>query len=488
MKKRSLFCLLLLCMQYANAGTIFNVKDYGAAGDGKTLDTKAIESAISAASGAGGGTVYFPAGNYLTYTIHLKNNICLFIDQGAVILAAEPVNEKGYDEPEPNAFDAYQDFGHSHWRNSLIYGEGVHDIAIMGTGLIWGKGLVRNNKVPAGGGNKAISLKRCYNITLRDISILHGGHFAILATGADNMIIDNLKIDTNRDGMDIDCCKNVRVSNCSVNSPYDDGICLKSSYGLGEARATENVTITNCFVSGYDEGSLLDGTFKREEKKYSDGNPTGRIKMGTESNGGFKNVTISNCVFDYCRGLALETVDGGLLEDVTITNITMRDIMNAPIFVRLGARMRGPEDTPVGACRRIIISNIVAYNIDPRNGAIISGIPGHDVEDLHLSNIKLYYKGGGTAEQAKREVPEFEKDYPEPYRFGVMPSSGFFIRHVNNLKLRDVEVYYQQADQRPAFIIDQVKDADIFMTKAATAPGVKAFDIRNSKDIHHKEL
>ncbi len=129
-------------------------------------------------------------------------------------------------------------------------------------------------------------------------------------------------------------------------------------------------------MSGYDEGTLLDGTFKRTYSKYSDHTPTGRIKFGTESNGGFKNITITNCVFEYCRGLALETVDGALLEDVTISNITMRDIGNAPIFIRLGARMRGPDSIPIGTCRRIIISNIVAYNVDSRQGAIISGLPG----------------------------------------------------------------------------------------------------------------
>ena len=162
----------------------------------------------------------------------------------------------------------------------------------------------------------------CRNVDIKDITIFHGGWFGILATGVDNLTISNIKLDTNRDGMDIDCCRNVHVSDCSVNSPHDDGICLKSSFGLGFARATENVTITNCEVSGFEEGSFLDGTFKRTVK-----DPTGRIKFGTESNGGFKNITISNCVFNYCRGLALETVDGALLEDVTITNITMRDII-----------------------------------------------------------------------------------------------------------------------------------------------------------------
>jgi len=214
--------------------------------------------------------------------------------------------------------------------------------------------------VEPGWGNKSISLKLCRNVIIRDITILHGGHFAILATGVDNLTIDNLKIDTNRDGIDVDACKNVRISNCTVNSPFDDGICPKSSFALGYARATENVTITNCQVSGYDEGSLLDGTYKRAfNNQNGTFSPTGRIKFGTESNGGFKNITISNCVFEYCRGLALETVDGGLLEDVTISNITMRDISNSPIFLRLGSRVRGPRGTPVGALRRVNINNVI---------------------------------------------------------------------------------------------------------------------------------
>jgi polygalacturonase len=181
--------------------------------------------------------------------------------------------------------------------------------------------------------------------------IAHGGWFGILATGVDNLTIDNVKEDTNRDGMDIDCCHYVNISNCKVNTTLDDGICLKSSYALNVLRNTENVTITNCVVSGYDEGSFLDGTYKRTPPSKSfDKGPFGRIKFGTESNGGFKNITISNCVFDYCRGLALETTDGALIEDVTIDNITMRDIVNSPIYLRIASRMRAPAGTEMASC------------------------------------------------------------------------------------------------------------------------------------------
>ena len=299
----------------AAGGEGFNVRAFGAKGDGATFDTPAINKAIEAAAVAGGGTVRFSAGSYLCYSIHLKSNVALFLGPGATIVAADSPAQgsAGYDPPEPNVFDKYQDFGHSHWHNSLIWGEEVSNDTIFGPGLIWGKGLSRGSgdtALVAGVGNKSISLKNCHNVTLRDISILHGGHFAILATGVDNLTIDNLKIDTNRDAIDIDCCRNVRVSNCSVNSPWDDGICLKNSYGLGFARPTDHVTVTNCYVTGgYEEGTMLDATYKRfplDQKVPRNG----RIKFGTESNGGFRNITISNCVIEGCRGLALETVDG----------------------------------------------------------------------------------------------------------------------------------------------------------------------------------
>ena len=362
---------------------IFDVKLFGATADGRTVDTPAINRAIEAAAAAGGGTVHFPAGNYLCYSIRLKSNVALHLDQNAAIIAADPgaTSSTSYDLAEPNApWDAYQDYGHNHWHNSLLWGEGLENISITGSGLLWGRGLSRGwGPGPvaehAGVANKAIALKNCRNVTLRDFSILKGGHFGILATGVDNFSIDNLKIDTDRDGIDIDCCRNVRVSNCTVNSPWDDAICPKSSYALGYARATENVTIANCYVTGmYKLGTLLDGTFQRFDAGDKH-NANGRIKFGTESNGGFKNITISNCIFEGCQGFALETVDGALLEDIAITNITMRDITSAPIFLRLGSRMRGPAGVPVGSLRRVLISNVVCSNADSRFGSILCGIP-----------------------------------------------------------------------------------------------------------------
>jgi polygalacturonase len=485
----------------APTSAIFDVKFFGATGDGHTIDTPAINRTIEAAAAAGGGTVRFPSGNYLCYSIHLKSNVALSLDQNAVIIAAQPAGEPAtnpadsttgsgaYDFAEPNTpWEAYQDYGHNHWHNSLLWGESLENISITGPGLFWGRGLSRGwGPGPvaehAGVANKTISLKNCRNVTLRDFSILKGGHFGVLATGVDNFTIDNLKIDTDRDGIDIDCCRNVRVSNCSVNSPWDDAICPKSSFALGYARATENVTITNCYVTGiYKLGTLLDGTYQRFDAAEKH-NANGRIKFGTESNGGFKNITVSNCVFEGCQGLALETVDGALLEDIAITNITMRDIVSAPIFLRLGSRMRGPAGVPVGSLRRVLISNVVCSNSASSLGSILSGIPGHPIEDIQLNDIYIQHRGGGTPEAAAIHPPELENKYPEPNMFGPTPSHGFFLRHVKNISVSNVEIGSLKEDARPAFVLEDVQSADFFRIRTPRVADVPTFALTNVTDF-----
>ena len=543
---RVLTALLLALLAPVLRASDFDVRAFGATGDGKTLDTAAINKAIDAAAAAGGGTVRFPAGTYLSFSIHLKSNLTLQLDQGATILAATAAAGFGsYDPYEPNDWGdrlQYQDFGHSHWHNSLMWGENLENITITGAGKIDGsKGLVRNagpiselagpngTVAPGSGpapvapvpavvpGNKAIALKLCRNVVISDVTLFMGGHFALLATGVDNLTIDNVKVDTNRDGFDIDLCRNVRISNCSVNSPQDDGIVLKSSYALGFARPTENVTITNCQLSGYDPGTFLDGTFKRTLERAPDRDgPTGRIKFGTESNGGFRNISISNCVFDRSRGIAIETVDGGPVEDVVITNITMRDVSNSPLFLRIGNRARGPAGMPVSTMRRITISNVTAYDADPRYASIIAGLPGHPVEDVHLSNIRILYRGGLTMTDVRTQalannffaggrgaatpdttnrdpydVPDGEKLYPEPSMFGVLPSYGLFIRHAKNITVRDVEIGFMKEDGRPAVVLWDVAGIEfdhLSSQKSASAPlfmlrDVTGLAIRNSAGI-----
>jgi polygalacturonase len=476
----------------AAAGIVFDVRSFGAVGDGKNIDSPAINAAIEAA-GAKGGTVYVPAGAYLCYSIRLKSAVALFLDQGATILAAGTPRDgttSGYDPAEPNApWEDFQDFGHNHWHNSLIWGENIHDVAVLGPGLIWGRGLARGHDDPdlpieeaSGVGNKAIALKNCRNVILRDLSMLACGHFAVLATGVDNLTIDNLRIDTNRDGINVDCCRNVRISNCSVNAPWDDAICPKSSFALGYARPTENVTIANCYVTGgYQVGALLDGSFKPSPEVSEDPEwtRTGRIKCGTESNGGFRNIAVANCIFESCRGLALETVDGGVIEDISVTGVTMRDIRNAPLFLRLGARMRGPPERSIGALRRVLISNVTCHG--PLNGmpSIISGIPGHAVEDIRISDCTFLHKGGGAAGIAALPPAERPDDYPEPARFGALPAQHFYLRHVRNIAFSNVEVASLAADARPPFWLSDVGGADLLHVRLprGASPGYMLNDV-----------
>ena len=245
------------------------------------------------------------------------------------------------------------------------------------------------------------------------------------------------------------------------------------------------MTITNSQVSGYDEGTLLDGTFKREFRNANGTfSPTGRIKFGTESNGGFRNITISNITFDHCRGLALETVDGGWLEDVSVSNITMRDVMNPPIFLRLGRRMRGPEGTPVGELRRVNISNLVAYNADSRYPSIIAGVPDHNIEDVTLSNIRIFYRGGGKKELADVQPPERETNYPEPSMFGDMPAYGFFARHVQGIDFNNVTVNYVDAEMRPPFVLEDVASAKFNNVTGHRTAMVPMFVLRNVSDFN----
>jgi hypothetical protein len=487
----SFVCFLLSVTASSNDQTIFNVRSFGAVGDGTNLDSPAINQAIQAASQAGGGTVFVPAGTYLCGSIRLTNNIHLYLDAGTVILGA-PQDMNVYDPTEPWQGQAYQDGGHTYFHNSLIWGENLTNVSITGPGMINGGGLVRDDELldemcgfskwsptnrtpqletnfpPSRLGNKAIALKLCRNVLLRDITIFHGGHFAILVTGCDSLTVDNVTMDTDRDGIDIDCCRNATVSNCRINSPRDDGLCPKSTFALGRNVLTENLTIANCQVSGFQEGTLLDGTMKPTR------NGMGRIKFGTEANGGFRNVTIANCTFRGCHGLALEEVDGGIMENISINNLTMMDVVGAPIYLTTGERNRGLDVTGPSRMRNIFISNVIATGVEPTSGIQITGIPRQPIEGVRLENIRLEFEGGGTRTQAANLPPELGTGYPEPGRLGVMPAYGLFARHVRDLELANVSMSFEKLDLRPPLACLDVDGLEIVNFKALLMHGVPA--------------
>jgi len=471
----------------------FNVRDFGATGNATTLDSPAINKAIEGASAAGGGTVLVPAGTYLCGSIHLRSNIHMLIEAGATILGA-PQDLNAYDETEPLPGIAYQDGGHCYFHNSLIWGENLTNVFISGNGMITGGGLTRDSSIldkmcgydhfqspntnvfaPVRLGNKSIALKLCKNVLIRDITIFHGGHFAILVTGCDNLTVDNVTMDTDRDGIDIDCCRNTMVSNCRINSPDDDGLCPKSTFALGRSVITENLTIVNCQVFGFVEGTLLDGTMKPKPGGQ------GRIKFGTESTGGFRNCTVANCTFRACRGITLEEVDGGVLENITINNISMMDVVNYPIYITTGKRNRSPL-TAVSRMKNVLISNIIATGIDPSSGIQITGLPDHPIEGVRLENIRFVYKGSGTAQQAGNIPPELGAGYPEPRPKDVMPAYGLFARHVKDLELANINFSFLKEDYRPAIECVDVNGLEIDNFKAQLGKGVAASKFENVSD------
>jgi len=516
-------------------GVSVDVRSHGARGDGVALDSPGINAAIAAVANAGGGTVILPAGRYLSYSLRLRSRVELRFAAGAVLVAAAPSPHLGaYDPPEPNDWGdrhQYQDFGHSHWHNSLLWGEDLEDVSITGPGFIDGTaGLERdasyradgpNGTVAAGSsgaafppelvgvGNKAIALKNCRRVTLRDFSLLAGGHFAVLATGVDHLTIERLRIDTNRDGLDLDGCRFARVTDCVVNAPNDDAIVLKTSYALGALRACEHITITRCIVSGFDVGSVLDGSRRSTLVHAPDRDgPTGRIKLGTESNGAFRDITIAQCTFERSRGLAIESVDGAVIEDVRVSDLTMTDVTSSPIFLRLGHRARGPVGTPVGAIRRVRIERVTATGVDGRFPSIIAGLPGHPIEDVTLAAIRVASRGGiamrDVASQpdalvnafflrgdeagvrGPREphvVPERARAYPEPSMFGLLPASVLYARHVAGLTIRDFSATTDAPDVRPAVVLDDARHIGCEAMHLPARAGSPAFVLRSVADL-----
>jgi polygalacturonase len=461
-----------------------NVKEMGAMGDGKHIDSPAINAALARVAGSGGGVVVLPEGVYLCYSIRLQSNVTLRLEKGAVLKAAPVCDTEGYDEAEPND-SRYQDFGHSHWHNSLLWGENLHDVTLEGEGLVDGTGVLqrgtpRQGYVGKPQANKALALRECRNVTIRGLNFLACGHFALLLTGVDDLLIENVTADTNRDGFDIDCCERVTVHGCRVNTPNDDAIVLKCSYALGRPKPTTDVVIEDCSVSGYDTGSVIRGTCTTQTMRAPDGDgPTGRIKLGTESNGGFRHIVIRRCTFVHSRGLALETVDGAAMQNIDVSDLTMTDICNSPIYIRLGRRMRAPEGFHHSSTRNIRIRNVRVTDADSRYACIIAGVEGNPVRDVSIEGVSILYRGDLTMDDVKQQRgsnPFFFKrprtsgqtmavtpasdhhadaSYPEPSAHGIQPAWGWSVFHAENIRFRNLRLETLHHDERPWLYLDK---------------------------------
>lgn len=449
--KQILWCALLCAGVQAAYAKDFLITTYGARPGTTALNTVAINKAIAACHAAGGGRVVIPAGVFRSGTLLLKDQVELHLEPGAVLLAS--TNRADFPlQPRP-AYRSQKDPGG--WR-ALIYAAGASHIAVTGAGTIDGHGAQQlpgptAPKSDLDGRPRNLLFISCKNVRVEGITMQHSGMWNQHYLDCEDVVVDRIHVynhaNRNNDGIDIDGCRRFTLSNSSFDTD-DDAIVLKST----GAAATENVVITNCIVSSF----------------------CNAIKAGTESTGGFKNISISNCVVKPSRnaagpifgtakgitGISLEIVDGGVMEGVSISNITIEGT-DCPLYVRLGNRARRhiPEapEPPVGKLRHVVISNIVAYNTG-NYGSSITGIPGHPIEQLSLSNVRLHNAGGLTAGQYIDEVAkvvEDEKGYPQPTVWKELPASGLFIRHARNVQVNGLILGSAAPDPRvPVIAVD----------------------------------
>jgi hypothetical protein len=453
-----LLFILTTNLSIAFAQKLYSVADFGAKGDDRTINTAFIQKAIDKCAADGGGQVYFPAGIYLSGTINLKSNITLYLSGSAVL--------KGIASTGPFS------------KNAFIYAERQDHIGITGPGKIYGQGEAKVfADDPATGTNNvrnrpmAISLLNCTDIRLKEFTISNSASWAIKLKECGLITVDDIKIFSyvvgNNDGIDLVDCNNVRLSNSLFNCG-DDAICMKSESKTG----VKNVTITNCIASS---GSNA-------------------IKMGTGSIGSFEDITIANCALSNTRlsGIAIEMVDGGYINRIAISNITMHNV-NGSLFIKLGKRK---GDQP-GSLKNIVVSGIVADGIgewrpdttlayfkkqhDPRIGMSIVGHPGYLIENVILSNIYMQFAGGGTAEDAKRNLPIRAEAYPEYNNFGITPAYGINLKHIRNIQLSNIRLDYIKEDIRPALFMEDIEEADISLLRAKVAKD--AIAMIRTKDI-----
>ena len=422
---------------------VFNIKDYGAVGDGTATETEAVQKAIDACHAAGGGTVWVPAGDYVIGTIILKSNIALSLDYGASLLGS--LNRADYATNLPKPREG--------WADCLIFAENAVNITIEGLGVIDGRGTREAFPWKQRFNPRLMRMENCEQLKFSGVTYKRPAFWGIHLVDCRDIHFDTVTIysrnnNLGNDGIDLDGCENVLVENCDINSG-DDAVCLKSS--LNPCR---NIVVRNCKISSH----------------------TAPLKFGASSHGGFIDIQVTNCYFydSQLGAIKLELVDGGRMENVEISRIVMEDVGN-PIFIRLGNRGKTygkGGKAPVGSIKNIRISDVVAKVIvhdEDKSGdysdkekakagpIMITGIPGYFVEDVVLEDVKISYQGYGSEEEAKNIVPEDEERYPEQYFFGVLPAWGAYIRHARNVEFKNVELTLRDSDARQKIVLDDVE-------------------------------
>ncbi|MDR2037850.1 MAG: glycoside hydrolase family 88 protein [Bacteroidales bacterium] len=446
-----------------NGKDIFNARDYGVVGDSETMDSPAIQKAIDACHAAGGGTVVIPPGTFLCATIALKDNVRLYLDKNALLLGTTDI--KAYDNLDPFTEGLGIEVG---W--AFIVAIDVKNVAIEGEGVIDGQGSAlkarhiaedkRSESKIWGYRPFLLRVLRCENVTVQGVTLKYAGAWTSHYAQSRNIRIEDVKIISrgvaHNDGINIDGCQQVRINNCDIDSG-DDALCFKATYSKAPCR---DITVTNMRLKSNQAG----------------------IKMGTESMSSFENIKISKChIYDTRNGgIKLFTVDGAHLRNIEITDITMENV-RTPMLFRLGSRLnvfrKGDEKQPTGTFEHVFIRNVKAKSdsitqLNPASGILITGVPGHYINNLTLENIEIELPGGGTVQDGHRVVQEAVNQYPEVKTFGpYVPAYGVWARHVSNLQLNNVSFKLGKADLRPALICQDATGVIINNFKAVASAG-----------------
>lgn len=464
--KETLFLLLSILCLHGYAADV-NVKDFGATGDGTTLDSKAIQQAIDACTKQGGGKVVFPAGKYLSGTIVIKDNVTLLLQKDALILGSTDINH--YDNIDPFMDGLGIDVG---W--ALLVAVDAKNIGIEGEGAIDGQGSklkaqhvltdTRGEAKIWGRRPFLLRIVRCTGVTVRGVSLYYAAAWTSHYFQSRQILIEQVKIVSHgvahNDGMDIDGCQNVQIRDCDVESG-DDALCFKTT---SSTMACKDITVTRLRLKSNQAA----------------------IKMGTESMAPFEDINISHCdIYDTRNGgIKLLTVDGAHLRRVNISDITMKNV-RTPMLLRLGSRLtvfRKGKDTqqPTGSFDQVVIRNVKAEaaadaQLKPPSGILITGVPGHTINNVTLENIEISLAGGGTAEQARHAVPEAIDQYPEVKTFGpLIPAYGIWARHVKGLKLKNIRFHLSSPDLRPAFIAEDGEQIELTDWQVSAGAGTES--------------
>lgn len=454
------FSFVFLNSVSINLHAQYDVRKFGAKGDGITLDTRSIQSAIDKANGNGGGTVEISAGTYMIGTLVLKDNVDLHLQVGAVLLGSP--DYRNYTE-KIHKFDSRTNGLYAKY--FMVFAEDAKNISITGSGIINGNGLKYfQEDDPQNLRPFLVRLVNCENVTIRDIHLLESANWTLHLLGCRDVNVDGVDIengvDANRDGLDIDCCQRVTVSNSNF-STGDDAIVMKASNDV----ICHDIAITNCVIR----------------------TRASAIKTGTESNGGFKNITVSNCIIkDLPRhaGIELMTVDGGVMQNILIENITMENVAT-PIFIRVGIRARpyknGQYVSRIDDVKDIYLNNISVLNA--KLPSSIMGLHNKKIKNITITNYTVW-NSGIQKPIPFNKVPFEEFSYPMALMFENLPAFGLYCRNVEELHLNNILMYSPTGETRPALTFDRVETLDMFSIKASVnTPATPMVYFRNVKNI-----